>query len=48
MVPITDWVELKDLKQSYPIELSAYAKNNKIDNEPAFSWWVPYVNKKQK
>jgi hypothetical protein len=44
----TDWVELKDLKESYPVELAIYAMNHKIADEPAFAWWVPFVLKKQK
>ena len=36
----SDWVALKDLKQSNPIELAEYAIRNKISDEPAFSWWV--------
>ena len=41
------WVALKDLKESYPIELALYATNRKIDDEPAFAWWVPFVMKKK-
>ena len=44
----TDWIELKDLKDSYPVELALYAVNHDIAEEPAFAWWVPYVLKKQK
>ena len=44
----TNWVELKDLKNSYPIQLAEYAINNEIDKEPAFAWWVPYTIKKRK
>jgi hypothetical protein len=43
----TNWIALKDLKDSYPIELSEYAINNKIDKQPAFAWWVPYVQQKK-
>ena len=42
-----DWVELKDLKESYPIELAEYAVRNKLDDEPAFAWWVKYTLKKR-
>eukprot|EP00978_Attheya_sp_CCMP212_P003963 scaffold8437_cov60-Attheya_sp.AAC.3 len=38
----TDWIALKDLKELYPVELAEYAINSKIDEEPAFAWWVPY------
>ena len=44
----TDWVAMKDLKESYPVELAHYALNREIQDEPAFAWWVPYVLKKQK
>ena len=43
----TDWVALKDLKNSYPVELAEYARRNNIHEEPAFSWWIPYVEKKR-
>ena len=35
-----DWVPLKDLKQSNPVELAEYAVGNEISDEPAFNWWV--------
>ena len=44
----TDWVLLKDLKESYPVELAHYAVNRSIQDEPAFAWWVTYVMKKEK
>jgi hypothetical protein len=44
----SDWVALKDLKESYPVELALYAVNREIQDEPVFAWWVPYVLKKQK
>jgi hypothetical protein len=34
---------MKDLKESYPVELASYATGQKIDDQPAFAWWVPYV-----
>ena len=36
------------MKHSYPVQLAIYAKKYNIDNEPAFSWWVPYTLKKKK
>jgi hypothetical protein len=36
----SDWIALKDLKDSNPIELAEYAVANKIQEEPAFKWWV--------
>jgi hypothetical protein len=43
----TNWVALKDMKNSYPVQVAVYAKANRIDDEPAFAWWVPYVYKKR-
>ena len=34
------WIELKDLKDSNPIEVAEYAVENRIVEEPAFKWWV--------
>ena len=36
----TSWIPLKDLKDSNPIETAKYAVANKIEEEPAFVWWV--------
>ena len=44
----THWITLKDLKESYPVELANDAKEQKIDDKPAFAWWVPHVMQKQK
>ena len=41
------WVPLKDLKASYPIELSEYEINKKIERKPAFHLWVGGVAKKR-
>jgi hypothetical protein len=43
----TNWVALKDMKQSYPVQVADYAIANKINDEPAFAWWVPNVFKKR-
>ena len=43
----TTWNKLKDVKDLYPVELAEYAVNNKVDDEPAFAWWVPYTIKKK-
>ena len=43
----TQWIALKDLKQSNPVECAEYAVSCGIDKEPAFSWWVPYTLKKR-
>ena len=44
----SDWVALKDLKQSYPVQLAEYAIKVGIHHVPAFSWWIPHVIKKRK
>ena len=44
----TDWVSLKDLKESYPVELANYAFSHGLQDEPAFAWWTPHVLKKSK
>ena len=43
----TNWIALKDLKDSYPVELAQYAIDNNIADQPVFAWWVPFVRKKQ-
>ena len=35
-----DWVIIKDLKQSNPVDLAEYSVANEISCEPAFNWWV--------
>ena len=42
-----DWIAMKDLKDSYPVQLADYSVANKIQDEPAFAWWVPYTMKKR-
>ena len=43
----TTWVTLKDMKNAYPLEVAEYAIANKIQEEPAFAWWVPFTVKKR-
>ena len=43
----TEWIDLKTAKNASPIKAARYAAANKISDEPAFRWWVPYVLKKQ-
>ena len=43
----TNWVSLKDLKESYPVQTAEYAVAAKIAMEPTFAWWVPYMLKKR-
>ena len=39
-------MKLKDLKESSLIEVAEYAVANRIVEEPAFKWWVPYMIRK--
>ena len=41
------WNQIKDVKESYPIQLAEYAVQNKISEEPAFAWWTKHVLKKR-
>jgi hypothetical protein len=43
----TTWVALKDMKDSYPLQLAEYAVLNRIAGEPSFAWWVPHALKKR-
>ena len=43
----TDWVALKDIKESYPVQVAEYAISARISKEPAFAWWAPSVFKKR-
>lgn len=44
----TNWIPLKDVKESNPVELAQYAIEKGIANEPAFAWWIDYTMKKKK
>ena len=39
----TMWVPLKDLKEANPIETAEYARAVGLEDQPAFSWWVPHT-----
>ena len=42
----TDWIALKDVKESYPVQVAEYAVLAHISEEPAFTWWASSVLKK--
>lgn len=44
---VEQWVPLKDMKASYPVEVAEYAVAHKLDKLPAFAWWVNYTLKKR-
>lgn len=43
----TSWGTMKDMKDSYPVELAEFAVENGYADEPAFAWWISYVLKKR-
>mmetsp|Transcript_6492 Transcript_6492/g.15328 ORF Transcript_6492/g.15328 Transcript_6492/m.15328 type:complete len:280 (+) Transcript_6492:692-1531(+) len=43
----SNWIPLKDMKESFPIEVADYAISKGIQDKPAFAWWVPHVTKKR-
>jgi hypothetical protein len=43
----SNWVALKDARLSYPVLVAEYAVANRLDDEPAFAWWVHDVLKKR-
>lgn len=44
---VKQFVDLKDIKESHPVEMAEYAVTRKINDTPAFGWWVPYTLKKR-
>ena len=40
------WNQVKDVKEAYPVQLSEYAVQNRVSEQPAFAWWIKYVLKK--
>ena len=43
----TTWNKLKDITDSYPVQLAEYAVENRVSEEPAFAWWVKVVLRKR-
>jgi hypothetical protein len=41
------WIDLKILKESNPVQVVKYAIARNIEDEPAFAWWVPFVLRKR-
>ena len=39
----SEWLPLRDIKNSYPLEAADYVQANKLIEELAFKWWVPRV-----
>ena len=43
----TSWLPLKEVKETNPVDLAQYGKDNHLIDEPAFAWWAPHILKKQ-
>jgi hypothetical protein len=43
----SDWIALKDLKNTYPVELAEYAVKHELQEMPAFAYWYKHVLKKR-
>ena len=41
------WIPLKELKESHPVEVAEFALSRGVATEPAFAWWVPHTMKKR-
>ena len=41
------WIPLKIMKESNPVEVAEFAATRGIDGEAAFQWWVPYTLRKR-
>ena len=41
------WEAMKDVKESYPVQLAEYTVEARLSQEPAFVWGVPHVLKKR-
>jgi hypothetical protein len=44
----TSWIELKTMKESNAIEVTAYELSSRISHEPAFDWWVHAMIRRKK
>ena len=41
------WLPLKEMKESYPVQLAEYSEAATILHEPAIAWWAPHTLKKR-
>ena len=41
------WIPLKLLKESHPVETAEFAVSRNLEHEPAFSWWTPFTLRKR-
>ena len=40
---VEQWIPLKVLKETNPVDVAAFAQSRNIHEEPAFIWWVPFT-----
>ena len=45
---LSNWIPLKNMKESFPLEVADYTIVKKIEDELAFTWWVPNVTRKRR
>ena len=43
----SNWNQVKDVKEYYPVKLEEYVVLNQITDKPAFAWWIKKVPKKR-
>ena len=43
----SDWIPLRELKESNPVQVAEYCISHKLEDEPALAWWVPYTLRKK-
>ena len=43
----SQWVPLKVMKESNPVEVAEFAVSRGLEREPAFAWWVPFTLRKR-
>ena len=43
----TTWNKLKDIKDSYRVQMEEYTVENRTLEEPAFAWWTKHVMNKR-
>ena len=44
---ITTWNKLKDIKDSYPVQMAEYAVDNIMSEDPSFVWWTKHMLNKR-
>ena len=42
-----NWITMKDLMETSPVEISDYNVANELEDETKFEWWVLHTPKKR-